>query len=90
MCWLMYFGAVGIQRARHAVACVLLAKFAGVAAAIRVCYWFLGRCADLPEDASYWQTILITAIGQFQSLTSGRFPACQLHKVSDSNDRLSL
>ncbi|MBU2325564.1 MAG: spore maturation protein, partial [Gammaproteobacteria bacterium] len=36
----VYFGAVGIQRARHAVGCALLAEFAGVVAAIMVCYWF--------------------------------------------------
>lgn len=36
----VYFGAVGIQRARHAVACALLADLAGVLAAIAVCYWF--------------------------------------------------
>ena len=38
----VYFGAVGIQRARHAVGCALAAEFAGVAAAIAVCYWFFG------------------------------------------------
>lgn len=38
----VYFGAVGIQRARHAVGCALLAEFAGVVAAISVCYWFFG------------------------------------------------
>ncbi|MCY1501553.1 Nucleoside recognition [compost metagenome] len=38
----VYFGAVGIQRARHAVACALLAELAGVVAAISVCYWFFG------------------------------------------------
>ena len=38
----VYFGAVGIQRARHAVGCALLADFAGVLAAIAVCYWFFG------------------------------------------------
>ncbi|WP_162233915.1 spore maturation protein, partial [Pseudomonas endophytica] len=38
----VYFGAVGIQRARHAVSCALLAEFAGVVAAIAVCYWFFG------------------------------------------------
>ncbi len=38
----VYFGAVGIQRARHAVACALLADFAGVLASIAVCYWFFG------------------------------------------------
>jgi spore maturation protein SpmA len=38
----VYFGAVGIQRARHAVGCALLADFAGVVAAIAVCYWFFG------------------------------------------------
>ena len=38
----VYFGAVGIQRARHAVACALLADAAGVVAAIGVCYWFFG------------------------------------------------
>jgi spore maturation protein SpmA len=36
----VYFGAVGIQRARHAVACALLADVAGVVASIAVCYWF--------------------------------------------------
>lgn len=38
----VYFGAVGIQRARHAVACALLAELAGVVAAIVVCYQFFG------------------------------------------------
>jgi len=38
----VYFGAVGIQRARHAVACALVADLAGVVAAISVCYWFFG------------------------------------------------
>ena len=36
----VYFGAVGIQRARHAVGCALIAEFSGVLAAIGVCYWF--------------------------------------------------
>lgn len=38
----VYFGAVGIQRARHAVGCALLADLAGVLASIAVCYWFFG------------------------------------------------
>jgi spore maturation protein SpmB len=38
----VYFGAVGIQRARHAVSCALIADFAGVVASIAVCYWFFG------------------------------------------------
>ncbi|WP_399697669.1 nucleoside recognition domain-containing protein [Xenophilus sp.] len=38
----VYFGAVGIQRARHAVGCALLAEFAGVVAAIAVSYAFFG------------------------------------------------
>ncbi|MEO6968020.1 MAG: nucleoside recognition domain-containing protein [Rhodanobacteraceae bacterium] len=38
----VYFGAVGIKRARHAVGCALLADLAGVIAAIGVCYWFFG------------------------------------------------
>lgn len=38
----VYFGAVGIQRARHAVACALLAELTGVVAAIVVCYRFFG------------------------------------------------
>ncbi|MBS7662817.1 spore maturation protein [Pseudomonas lalucatii] len=38
----VYFGAVGIQRVRHAVGCALLAELAGVLAAIGVCYWFFG------------------------------------------------
>ena len=38
----VYFGAVGIQRTRHAVGCALLAELAGVVAAIVVCYRFFG------------------------------------------------
>ncbi|MEB0046098.1 MULTISPECIES: nucleoside recognition domain-containing protein [unclassified Pseudomonas] len=38
----VYFGAAGIQRARHAVGCALLAEFAGVVGAIFICYWFFG------------------------------------------------
>jgi spore maturation protein SpmA len=38
----VYFGAVGIQRARHAVACALFADLVGVLASIAVCYWFFG------------------------------------------------
>ncbi|WP_285960352.1 nucleoside recognition domain-containing protein [Pseudomonas tohonis] len=38
----VYFGAVGIQRARHAVGCALLADLSGVIASILVCYWFFG------------------------------------------------
>lgn len=38
----VYFGAVGIRRARHSVGCALLADLAGVLASIAVCYWFFG------------------------------------------------
>ena len=38
----VYFGAVGIRRARHTVGCSLLADLAGVSTAIAVCYWFFG------------------------------------------------
>jgi spore maturation protein SpmB len=38
----VYFGAVGVRRARHAVGCALLADLAGVLASIGVCYWFFG------------------------------------------------
>jgi spore maturation protein SpmA len=38
----VYFGAVGIQRARHAVGCALVADFAGITAAILACYAFFG------------------------------------------------
>lgn len=38
----VYFGAVGIQRTRHAVSCALTADIAGVLASIGVCYWFFG------------------------------------------------
>ena len=38
----VYFGSVGILRARHAVGCALLADLAGVLASIGVCYWFFG------------------------------------------------
>ncbi|MCS9521784.1 hypothetical protein N1E65_13360 [Pseudomonas aeruginosa] len=36
----VYFGPVGLQRARHAVGCALTADLAGVIASIGVCYWF--------------------------------------------------
>jgi len=38
----VYFGAVRIQRARHAVGCALLADLAGIVTAIVVCYVFFG------------------------------------------------
>jgi spore maturation protein SpmA/spore maturation protein SpmB len=38
----VYFGAVGIRHARHAVACALLADVAGIVASIGICYWFFG------------------------------------------------
>lgn len=38
----VYFGAVGIQRARHAIGCALVADAAGISAAIAVSYWFYG------------------------------------------------
>jgi spore maturation protein SpmA len=38
----VYFGAVGIQRTRHAVSCALIADLAGLLASIAVCYWFFG------------------------------------------------
>ena len=36
----VYFGAVGIRYGRHAIACGLIADFAGIIAAIFACYWF--------------------------------------------------
>jgi spore maturation protein SpmA len=36
----VYFGAVGIRHARHAVTCGLAADAAGIGAAIAVAYWF--------------------------------------------------
>jgi spore maturation protein SpmB len=41
----VYFGAVGIQRARHAVGCALIADLAGVITAIVACYAFFGHIA---------------------------------------------
>jgi spore maturation protein SpmB len=38
----VYFGAVGIRHARHAVGCGLAADLAGIIAAIVVAYWFYG------------------------------------------------
>ena len=38
----VYFGSVGISRTRHAVTCGLLADFAGMLAAIGICYLFFG------------------------------------------------
>lgn len=38
----VYFGAVGIRHARHAVGCGLAADLAGIIAAIAVAYWFYG------------------------------------------------
>ena len=41
----VYFGAVGIKRARHAVGCAVLADLAGIVASIFVGYWFFGSGA---------------------------------------------
>ncbi len=38
----VYFGAVGIKNARHALACGLIADFAGIIVAILVGYLFFG------------------------------------------------
>lgn len=38
----VYFGAVGIRHARHAVACALAADVAGISAAIAITYWYFG------------------------------------------------
>jgi spore maturation protein SpmA len=38
----VYFGSVGIKKSRHAVTCGLIADFAGIAAAILICYLFFG------------------------------------------------
>ena len=38
----VYFGAVGIRRTRHALACGLIADAGGLVAAIFVSYWFFG------------------------------------------------
>ena len=41
----VYFGAVGIKRVRHAVACGLIADLAGILAAIGMAYLFFGNLA---------------------------------------------
>jgi spore maturation protein SpmA len=38
----LYFGSVGIRKSRHAVTCGLIADFAGITAAIFLCYFFFG------------------------------------------------
>lgn len=38
----VYFGSVGIRKTRHAVTCGLTADFAGIIAAIIICYMFFG------------------------------------------------
>lgn len=38
----LYFGSVGIRKTRHAVTCGLIADFAGITAAIFICYFFFG------------------------------------------------
>ena len=38
----VYFGSVGIRYSRHAITCGLFADFAGICAAVGVCYWFFG------------------------------------------------
>jgi len=38
----VYFGSVGIRKTRHAIACGLLADFAGIIAAILLGYLFFG------------------------------------------------
>ena len=41
----VYFGAVGVRRVRHAVACGLIADVAGILAAIGMAYLFFGKSA---------------------------------------------
>ena len=41
----VYFGAVGVRRVRHAVACGLIADVAGILAAIGMAYLFFGAVA---------------------------------------------
>jgi len=41
----VYFGAVGVRRVRHAVACGLIADVAGIVAAIGMAYLFFGAVA---------------------------------------------
>src|SRR5438445_8505742 len=36
----VYFGSVGIRRARHAIGCAVLADVVGIVTSIAVCYWF--------------------------------------------------
>lgn len=38
----VYFGSIGIKYTRHAISCGLIADFAGMFAAVVVCYWFFG------------------------------------------------
>jgi spore maturation protein B len=38
----VYFGAVGVQRTRHAIPAGLAADFAGMIAAVVICRWVLG------------------------------------------------
>ena len=38
----VYFGAVGIRHARHAVGCGLAADLSGIIAAIVISYWYYG------------------------------------------------
>jgi len=38
----VYFGAVGIKRARHAIGCAVLADAVGIVSSILLCYWFFG------------------------------------------------
>jgi spore maturation protein SpmB len=39
----VYFGAVGVSRVRHAVACGLIADLAGYAGSVVAVRWLLGR-----------------------------------------------
>jgi len=38
----VYFGAVGISRARHAIGCAIFCDVVGILAAIGITYWFFG------------------------------------------------
>lgn len=40
----VYFGAVGIKNIRHALACGIIADFAGIISAIFIAYWFFASC----------------------------------------------
>lgn len=71
----VYFGSVGIRKTRYAIKAGLLADFAGIVAAILICYVFFG--SSLHREVSPVMTAIITPIEQ------GQLPVLATNTITD-------